>query len=321
MSLHSLTANSGSFVNNKLSLIPKFLQQTNIHHSWLIYGNEGIGKSSLIYKLINQLLENNSKINKDYYHPDLLIIDKSADKKEISVDSIRKVNQFLSLTPLQSRFRIVLIDNCNYLNTNAANALLKILEEPPKNSLIFLISHTIGKIPHTILSRCIKLYIHNLTYKNSLELLLSLQPNIHIDDAKKLLFLSHASTGLALELYNINALENYKEFITLIDNIINTSIKQIWKWLDQAGEWKFFSLYISHFMATLLKNASNIENINYINEDEKRLSNFLCQKTEVSSLIELYEFIQSLLNECYISNLDQKQVTLTIFNKFRNIML
>ncbi|AIL65100.1 DNA polymerase III subunit tau [Rickettsiales bacterium Ac37b] len=324
MSLHLLKTNSFTNSNTTFPLISKFFKKSHSHHSWLIYGNQGIGKASSIYKLINELLSNTANTvygEKDYYHPDLLVIDKLPEKKEISVDSIRKINNFLSLTPLQSQFRIVLIDNCNYLNTNAANALLKILEEPPKNSLIFLISHAIGQLPFTITSRCIKLHIHNPTYTSSIQILLSLLEDINENYAKKLITLSCTSIGLAIELHNNNALDDYQEFIGLLNNIRDISIKQIWKWLDNVEDWKYISMFCHHFTAKLLKTASNLENLYYINDEERKLIYSLCSKCDISILIELYESIQYLLKECTIANLEHKQVILAIFNKFRNITL
>ncbi|MFV9875949.1 MAG: AAA family ATPase [Rickettsiales endosymbiont of Dermacentor nuttalli] len=306
--------------NSKLAFLSNILGKKHTHHSWLIYGNQGIGKATLVYKLIAQLLNNNFTDNNSY-HPDLLIIDRASDKKDISIDAIRKINSFLSLTPLQSKFRIVLVDNCNYLNTSAANALLKILEEPPKNSLIFLISHIIGQLPSTIISRCVKIYMCNLKYNNSLQVLISLLPNIDEDSAKKLLTLSCGSIGLALALYHNNAIDNYQDFILLLNNINNLFVKQIWKWLDNIQDWKYCTILIHHFLAKLLKVASNINNLYYVSDDEQKLINFLCSKCEINMLIDLYDSIQYLLNECHIANLDQKQVVLTIFNNFRKIAL
>lgn len=92
-------------------------------------------------------------------HPDLLIIDtkvKEGEKKknELGVDAIREVPNFLRLAAAEGSWRIVVIDDAEMMNKNAANALLKILEEPPPKSLIILIASTLGYFPPTIRSRC-----------------------------------------------------------------------------------------------------------------------------------------------------------------------
>ena len=80
-------------------------------------------------------------------------------KQNITVDNIREIGHFLSLTPFLGGHRVVIVDAVDELNEQAANALLKILEEPPQKAIMILVCNNIGKIKPTILSRCRKIYL------------------------------------------------------------------------------------------------------------------------------------------------------------------
>ncbi|OYW99930.1 MAG: hypothetical protein B7Z15_20730, partial [Rhizobiales bacterium 32-66-8] len=90
-------------------------------------------------------------------HPDLMAIEREVNdsgklKKNISVEAIREVGAFFSKAPSRSPYRVAIIDSVDDLNINSANALLKILEEPPERGLLFLVSHSPGKLLATIKS-------------------------------------------------------------------------------------------------------------------------------------------------------------------------
>src|SRR5690606_32083331 len=93
-------------------------------------------------------------------HPDLVTIAREADpktgklKRDISVEAVRKATDFLHLTSSEGGRRIVIVDAADEMNANAANALLKVLEEPPPAALLLLVSHSPGGLLPTIRSRC-----------------------------------------------------------------------------------------------------------------------------------------------------------------------
>jgi len=87
-------------------------------------------------------------------HPNLLWIEPEKEGSTIKVDQIRIVSEFTNQTSLQGEYRIVIIHPADNMNINAANALLKTLEEPASGALLVLISDQLGKLPATILSRC-----------------------------------------------------------------------------------------------------------------------------------------------------------------------
>ena len=94
-------------------------------------------------------------------HPDLMVMERQVEdgklKKSISVDDARRLPEFFSKAPASAPFRVAIIDSVDDMNINAANALLKTLEEPPARGVLFLVSHSPGGLIATIRSRCRRL--------------------------------------------------------------------------------------------------------------------------------------------------------------------
>ena len=144
---------------------------------WILGGTRGIGKATASLHLASRLLsvqddplfgggadadapigaaeESVCQLIRAGAHPDLKIIRLTEDdtRKTIPVDDIRAMRQFLTMTPAMSAWRVVVVDALDDLNINGANAMLKALEETPKNCMILLISHAPGRVLPTIRSR------------------------------------------------------------------------------------------------------------------------------------------------------------------------
>lgn len=139
----------------------------------ILSGRKGIGKSTFAYHFINyifsidedfkynlenfQINELNNSFNKvkSNLHPNFFLIDMDEEKKSIEVEKIRKLITYSQKQSFDNKIRFVLINNIEFLNLNAANALLKILEEPNDNLFFILIHDDSKKILDTIKSRCI----------------------------------------------------------------------------------------------------------------------------------------------------------------------
>ncbi len=198
-------------------------------HAYLITGMEGMGKATLAHKLAASLItapvdtpsEQQSGLFGDALPPlvpDALVIDrdstaltrmlqgthsdvlsitpaydekKKRQKPNISVEQIRKIGGFMSLTAGESGWKIILIDPAEAMNPAAANALLKWLEEPPKHSVFIITSHAPGRLLPTILSRCRIVTLKPLTQRNFSYILTG-------DHSAALYRLSSGAPGLAL---------------------------------------------------------------------------------------------------------------------------
>ncbi len=148
-----------------------------LHHAWLFTGPQGLGKAALAHRLARLLLgakpdpalgvaasRSDDPVNRlieARSHPDFILLNRVGEdgkaKKTISVDEARRLPDFFSKAPALSPYRVAIIDAAEDMNVNAANAVLKTLEEPPPRGVVFLISHAPGKLLPTIRSRCRKL--------------------------------------------------------------------------------------------------------------------------------------------------------------------
>jgi DNA polymerase-3 subunit delta' len=160
-----------------------------IPHAWLIGGAQGIGKATLAYRMARFVLAHrdprattvqraetlwvdpNDPVARHVAsgaHGGLLALERTVNDKGvlrtvITVDETRETISFFGSTAAVEGWRVCIVDTVDELNPNAANALLKILEEPPQQSLFFLLSHAPARVLATIQSRCRKLPLRPLS--------------------------------------------------------------------------------------------------------------------------------------------------------------
>lgn len=153
------------------------LARGRLHHAWLLTGPEGVGKATFAYRAARRLLgaasapglgllgaspeDPVSRQVAARSHPDLMVLERETDdgkpRRNIPVDEARRLPEFFAKAPAAAPFRVAIIDAVDDMNVNAANAILKTLEEPPERGVLFLVSHAPGKLLPTIRSRCRRL--------------------------------------------------------------------------------------------------------------------------------------------------------------------
>jgi DNA polymerase III subunit delta' len=196
------------------------------HHAWLLTGPKGIGKATLAYRLAGHALglRNQSKSSRwiaARSHPDLFVLErKLGDTKprklkiEISVDDARGLLEFFSHTS-SGGWRVGLVDAADDLNSESANALLKLVEEPPPNCLLFLVCHLPGRLLRTMKSRCTRLPLGSLRLDETTDVLngLPLEPKPNSEDMDMAARLSAGSPGRALSLLNSDGAKAFELFL------------------------------------------------------------------------------------------------------------
>ena len=156
-----------------LNFFIKLDTKNKIPNKFIISGKYGIGKSTFAHHFINYLFSKNEKYKYDNInfeindenrsfnlvkklsHPNFFFISIDEGKEQISIDKVRKSFDFINNSSMNNDYRIILIDNIEFLNLNSSNALLKILEEPNEKLIFILIHNSSYKILETIKSRCI----------------------------------------------------------------------------------------------------------------------------------------------------------------------
>jgi len=134
----------------------------------------------------------------------------------IRVNDVRKINEFLAKTSFNDNWRVVIIDSADDMNRNAANALLKVLEEPPARTMLLLISHNIGELLPTIRSRCTLLTLKTLDDTTVASLLRRYRPELNTAMINKLVEMSNGSIGKAILYADIDAVEIYEKLQKLL---------------------------------------------------------------------------------------------------------
>jgi DNA polymerase-3 subunit delta' len=344
--MHNLPLDIDFYGNKDLIKNIGLCISSNSINSFLIGGDIGLGKLNLIMKLSKFLLchyENfkNSdlkeiifnddnffkkiKSNKSSYlfdnnvHPDFfyLSLNKNLDEKIIPIDNVRKLNIFFHKTFSVSKIKIAVINSIDNLSINSLNSLLKIIEEPPENSFIFLISHKPMNILKTITSRC---SVFNLKPLDKETFDIFLLNHIKSSSEDELLFIkdiSNRSPGLALK---INDKEIFKSYLNLLDDLmcsnkylnIRNSLMKLY-FIKNNDE--VFLLFVLRLMiVNLIKKVVfyQFEN-NFLKSTltkEQDFINFIVKKNSKLNLLKLYSKFDKDMNSALLLNVNKSDVTM-----------
>ncbi len=243
--------------------------------AWLITGAPGIGKATLAYRIARYLLAYGAtdagaadlSVPEEHIaarqvtaqsHPGLLVLKRAINPKTgklmtvLAVDEIRKLADFFGMTSGAGGWRVAIVDTADDMNYNAANALLKMLEEPPANAMLLLLSHAPGRLLPTIRSRCQRLELRPLD-DAMLEKMLSRElPEMGAAERASLARVAGGSIGAALTLATGEGAALASEADRLIDNARDPDVlallnlgEKLWRMrdgLEQFGEFLAQSL-------------------------------------------------------------------------------
>jgi DNA polymerase-3 subunit delta' len=193
-----------------------------LHHAWLLAGPRGVGKASFARGAARRVLADAAgpesdlpgigsdddhpivKLVKAGSHPDMRWLERLPKEKgeglarDISIHQIRALGEFMGMTAALSPWRVAVIDSMDDLNREASNALLKILEEPPANTLFFLVSHAPGRLLPTIRSRCRRLPFDALSDDAMTSILEAQAPQLDAAERRRVIGMSFGSAARGL---------------------------------------------------------------------------------------------------------------------------
>ncbi|WP_027486381.1 DNA polymerase III subunit delta' [Allorhizobium undicola] len=296
-----------------------------LHHALLIEGPQGVGKATLAFRFAQHVLSHpdpqaapETMAAPDPESPiarqlasgashNLLHITRPVDEKTgkvktaITIEEIRRVGHFFSQTSGTGNWRIVIIDPADDMNRNAANAVLKVLEEPPKRSLFLVLSHAPGKLLPTIRSRCLPLKLSALQPDDLLKAIGHLGLAVHGDQKPVLVDLAKGSVSQALKLINYGGADIIAAFREVLSSDASTARRKMHKLADalsgKDGDvvFQFFLDHLTEYLMQMAKDAAMTGNL--VSAD--RLSHLTSDLTQRLVIAGAY-------------NLDRKQTILDV---------
>lgn len=316
-------------------------------HAWLLSGPRGIGKATLAFRFARFLFGDGAgaaglfsapgaslAMAPDHPvfrrvasggHADLLVVERGLDPKrkklrrEIVVDDTRAIAGFLRLTPAEGAWRVVIVDGADMMNRNAANALLKILEEPPAKALLLLVSDNPGRLLPTIRSRCRILALKPLGEGEVTEALAHYRPDLVAGDRAILAQLAEGSIGRAIDLAAAGGLGLYRSLVRLIDGLPTLDGATLHALADRLaradGEdsYRLLGELLPGWVARMVALATGGEGGRAALPGEAQSMRRLAGRRALDQWVDVWENLNQLFALADEVNLDRKQVVLNAF--------
>ena len=272
------------------------LSKENLHHAYLFYGREGLGKKDLLTYVSNTILcENtnlvscgnckNCKLILSNTHPDLHLILKEEGKKNISISQIINLREKIYESAFLGTNKIISIPNIESMSRDASDAILKILEEPPKDTFFIMSSNFIHQIPSTIRSRSIEIEITVPSFNECHEWLSeSYSENIDLG-----IELSNNRPLVAKYLMDLNILELRSTFIKDISGIIKSGkhiVNISEQWCKELETLPLKLEWMSYILIDAIKHESANEHAEVLSDSEN-ITRYLGENSDIFNLHEL----------------------------------
>jgi DNA polymerase-3 subunit delta' len=329
-------------------------QSGRLHHAWLLAGPRGIGKATLAWRFARFLLAGQAQAGlfgaadsldvpadtpgrslvDARSHPDLFHLRRTLNpdtgrmRAEIAVDDVRELGAFMHMTPAMGQWRVAIVDAADEMNRNSANAVLKVLEEPPPNAVLLIVAHAPGRLLPTIRSRCRRLALQPLPDEMVMRLLGDYAPDVKEEERAVLARLSEGSIGRALELAGAGSLDLYREMVDVLATLPELDMARLHGFAERfarRGEeanaaWRSLNYLFDAWLKGLARHAAMGGEAAAIVPPERGLQARLAAAASLDRWMEAWEKAADLLSGADRVNLDRKQTVLASFLALQSAM-
>ncbi len=316
--------------------------------AWIIGGKAGIGKATLAWRLARHLLcgpgENlfgEPSATLDFNagdpavawisarsHGDILGIEPSMSdagrrRQEVVVDDVRRIRPFFARTAGNDGWRVAIIDDADLMNRNAANAALKVIEEPPGRTVVLLVSATPSSLSATIRSRCRKLSLSPVLSAQVELLLEQYLPDLPGEQRDALARLSGGSPGRALRLAENDGLALYRDMMGLIamaPDIDPVALHRLAEHLARPGgevSWNLAFGFLADWSATMIRKAATGKAAPGVLPEETEAMARIAGDPALERWMAVWEKVAHLRRTVPLLNLDRKQSILSVFGTLK----
>ncbi|MCL2469418.1 MAG: DNA polymerase III subunit delta' [Alphaproteobacteria bacterium] len=302
--------------------IAQAFKSGRMHHAWLLTGPQGIGKATLAYHAAHMILSGGANSFEHFdpenqaarlvragSHPDFFVLQRLRDEKTdlrramISVEQARSLAPFLTMTSVYSFGRVALLDEVHTMNVNGQNAILKLIEEPPSHTVLFLTATTAGALLPTIRSRCRLLPLEPLSAGQVKTILTRLDPNaLEGVDAEKLLRFAGGSAGRALSLLQTKALDLFEELLNILKPMPALDMARLHALADKLARKEQGAAFEA--LSTLFLEALSDSITSMAQERENRFGFFFA--CPLDRAMEAWEDVSGIFSAAKTGNLDSR---------------
>jgi len=325
-----------------------------LHHAWLLTGPRGIGKATLAWRFARYLLAGQQgglfggsadslEVPSDApgrglvdarSHPDLFHLRRTLNpdtgrmRSEIVVDDVRGLGAFMHMTPAMGEWRVAIVDAADEMNRNAANAVLKILEEPPPKAVLLIAAHAPGRLLPTIRSRCRRLALQSLSDDTVMQLLGDYAPDTSKEERAALTGLAEGSIGRALELASAGSLGLYRDMVEVLATLPELDMPRLHGFAERFArrgeeanaDWRSLGFLFDGWLKGLARQAAVGGESVPIVPAERDLHGRLLAGASLDRWLEAWEKVAHLLSRSDAVNLDRKQTVLASFLALQSAM-
>lgn len=317
-------------------------------HSWLIAGPRGVGKATLAYRLARFVLadvgegpfrkSDSLAVGREdpvfrrvaaRAHADLKVVERGFDaqrsrwREEIVVNDVRDLVSFFAMTAAEGKWRVGIVDAADEMNRNAANALLKTLEEPPAHGLVIMVAHVPGRVPATLRSRCRRLSLRGLAPELVGRIVAEQRPDVAADRRAALGRLADGSPGRALALADAEGLALYEELVALVSDLPAVDMLSVHRLGDRVGRrdggdaFRLIGGLLPRWIEGLVRGAATGTFPEPVVPGENEAMARLARTAGLERWCEVWENVRDLFSAAEAVNLDRKQVLLNVFATLR----